>query len=282
MTVLDVVQELFIPHRDVPKDWQKALDRIAPQGQRTTWLKLVWLAGNFYEPVNRWAIYEMVPPDSPMRAHIPDFLLLGLEGEDPRKWGAWEDDASVPGGRRWRSHSTVSRVQWDLYHTTRCVPLLFWIIQGSHGGHHYRLPAAEAHYLSVVHGDGWEHPGPGDLPYADFDQRVVEKILASDRLRKWEKAQSQPFEQRIETPSRAGLLLMKEDHEQETYYADRMLADLDGCIEELVRALPQADIDRAMAHAQIAPEGYMRDDDVVRQQLTEHTSHAPFDYGCKE
>lgn len=276
------MRELYIPSREVPKHWQRELDLIANPNQRTTWLKLVWLSGQPYEPVSRWAIYEMVPPDSPLRAYIPDFLLLGLKGENPRTWGSWIDDASVPGLKRWRSNSTVSSLQWDLYHTTHCVPLLFWIIQGEHGGHHYRLPQAEQHYLQTVYGEQWEHPGPGDLPYADFDQRVIDKILASDRLRKWEKAQSQPFEKRIETANGAGLLLMREDHEQEQYYANKMLADLDACIEDLVRALPQADIDHAMAAATRAPDGYMADDDFLKQRLTEHTSHAPFDYGSKE
>jgi hypothetical protein len=277
MTLIALGTEaLYIPHREPPEHWQAALDAFAPPGQRTSWLKLVWMAGKPYEPVGRWVLYEM----SPALQFVPDHIWLGLKGEDPRTWGHWETDMAVPGGRRWVSKSTVSGLQWDLFRRYHCYPILYWVIQGEHGGHPFRLNPAERHYLQTVHEGRYEHPGPGMLPYADFDNRVLRKLKAADRLRQWDAGHMTTWEDRTASPQKAGETIMAEDHALESYYELKMLDDLDAVIEDYVRALPQATIDAVFDQAHGTFDN--RDQEHITQRLTEHTSNAPFGWGSKE
>jgi hypothetical protein len=163
---------MFRRERTPIKAWTDQLAAFAPQQDHMPWLKLVWFPGEDYEPVQRWAIYEMFP----MLDLLWDTTREDLEGESPRKRGEWVSDDSVPGGKRWKSESTVSLQQWELFRETNCYPTLFWIIQGEHGGHKWMLTQQEQQFLQAAGIHPHDTPAPGDLPYAPFDQRVMKQL----------------------------------------------------------------------------------------------------------
>jgi hypothetical protein len=171
-------------------EWQAMLDAIAPPATRVPWLKLVWLAGEVYEPIQRWAIYEMIPnlgllgPKRPGEKREETILGEFMDHPPPRWRGKWVEDPDVAGGKRWQSESLVSRLQYELFQQTRCAPSLLWIVQGANGGHLYTLPPHANAVWEREAGQSW--PAPGDLPYAEPDVRTFTALLERDRLRRWE------------------------------------------------------------------------------------------------
>ena len=189
------------------------------------WLKLVWFAGESYEPIGRWAIYEMYPE----LEHTPDEILADLKGPSPRDPGngRWKEDDTVPqhlGGKRWVSDSTVSLQQWNLFREFNCYPRLFWIVQGKYGGHKWVLSPEEQSFLKLRGHKLTDTPAPGDLPYAKFDQRVMVQLREYDRLYKYDKTLS--WEKRAKDKNRAIVLLQEqrdEDLQKFRHQLDRWL-----------------------------------------------------------
>lgn len=171
-------------------EWQAMLDAIAPPATRVPWLKLVWLPGETYEPIQRWAVYEMLPnlgllgPKRPGEKREETILGEFMDHPPPRARGKWVRDDDVLGGWRWQSESLVSRLQYDLFQRYRCAPSLLWVVQGEHGGHLAHLPPAHQAVWERETGRAW--PAPGDLPYAEPDLRTFTALLERDRLRRWE------------------------------------------------------------------------------------------------
>lgn len=158
--------------------WQEELDRVVPRTERGAWLKLVWDPGMPYEPVSRWVIYEMQGDLS----RVNPRLLAEFFRPPPRQDGLWVPDTSVLGRRRWHSHSTISQMQYDLFHAHRAYPSKLWIVQGHGGGHKWALSTAEDR-LFRFRCEGQEWPAPGELPYANPDRRTFEMLAALDRFR---------------------------------------------------------------------------------------------------
>lgn len=236
-----------MPHREVPAGWQEELDRLVPKHDRTTWLKLAWMPGIFYEPVGRWVIYEMAPlvSNAEGRCNVHPDVLGFLKGPSPRdpKNGSWVRDttiASAYGGHRWQSHSAVSLLQWQLFQETGCYPVLWWIIQGSAGGHRWRLSASERRYVKTMFGEASDVPNPGDLPYAEWDRRVIEQIARADRLRVWETHYGKGWLDRSRTVDDADTVVLAEEDAIEKRYSEDLLRWFDGQIEDAVRAIPQS------------------------------------------
>lgn len=178
--------ESFTWTRDVPRGWQEELDRLFPRDDVFAWLKIEWWAGERFkvwhpgqfwqieeQRVQRWVIYQMSLP-----GNIPDLVLPDLEGPHPRLRGHWE-----PRTREWVSDCNVSREQWELYRSTGCYAQPFWVIQGDQGGHKRRFTPLESRLLKA-NGHPGDPPFPGDLPYAELDNRVFDQLLRYDRLRR--------------------------------------------------------------------------------------------------
>ena len=228
---------MFQRDRAVPKEWQEDLDRLR-LGDRVNWLKIVWQPGEEGDPrrhiparpVQRWEIYEMIP----VLKHVPDYLVEACKGEDPRKLGQWID---TPEGKVWDSDALVSRMQWDLFQQTGCYSQRFWIIQGHKGGHKWRLSEAERGLLQNM-GVGGDTPLPGDLPYAEYDQRVFTKIARGDRLMRWRMAQ--PWDDRQERKTEAGLWVRRDRHDEEQQFQQEMYDWLMDQIEEVVSEIPRS------------------------------------------
>lgn len=181
--------EGFAYNRIVPSEWQRELALLTPRQERTTWLQLAWHAGDPWAPVQRWAIYEMVPlavwgdiiRGQMARGLSQDeimecFILEALQGPNPRDLGYYDQ---VLG--RFVTESLVTRQEWELFREHRAIPKLYWIIQGEHGGHKRHFSPIEQKYLTLA-GLPTDPPLPGELPYAPFDRRVLEQLARRDRL----------------------------------------------------------------------------------------------------
>ena len=140
--------------REVPAEWQAELDRAFPRHENISWLKLAWLAGTPDAPIQRWGIYQMVP-----RARTTPFVLDGRE---------LNYNAMVP----WLAKIVRETGQYGI---------LYWIIQGKHGGHRWMLSEVEQS-VSLANGGAQDTPKPGELPYAEFDSRVLAKVAVMDKI----------------------------------------------------------------------------------------------------
>lgn len=143
--------------------WQGELDRIsARQGPFDSWLKLVWVPGETWGPVERFFVYQMHHP-----LLIPEMYLADLTGEAPRSRGTWDRTK----GYRADPACTIDQLQWQLYRDTGYFGRPFWVVQGFKGGHRRRWDRYES-VLSRMKGGPERPPLPGDLPYCDPDHRL--------------------------------------------------------------------------------------------------------------
>lgn len=239
--------------RDVPPEWQADLNRLNP-GERVTSLHLAWLAGWPYEPVQRWAIYEVTSAQQVQKileqeraAGAKNSFLSGLwkdlQGADPRTLGKWVPDQNVEGGKRWVSKSTVSRTQWDLHKKTGGLPLLCWIIEGVNGGHAWQFGPFERHFLlavgtppELIQAMAEKWPNPGDRAYAPYDQRVFKALAERDLLGQWREGMA--WEDRADR-TRAGLIVDGLSTARHQQNADRMMRWLDNQISDAVSDIPR-------------------------------------------
>lgn len=174
-------------HRlETPPAWQTTLDRNFPRNATTSWLYCRWEPGDVWEPVQRWFLWHMRPLH--LIANRVE-LLAELRGPHPRSTGHY---CAVGAclckykANRWIDGATalIDRGTWEVFHETGCYGTRWWVIQGDTGGHRYRLDAVESRVAKVMTG-ARDTPIPGELPYADFDGRVLGKVLEADRLRLW-------------------------------------------------------------------------------------------------
>lgn len=157
------MNELFVWEKPVHAAWQKALDDLHPRSELISWLVLGWCAGTPIDPVQRWVIYEATPAKM-----VSPFFL--------------EDLADLLNTPRNELDSEQRRIV-DYWKAEQALLQPFWVIQGKLGGHKYRFSKDERKYLRLE-GKPSDPPLPGDLPYADFDERTLTQVLAWNLLRK--------------------------------------------------------------------------------------------------
>lgn len=185
----------FIRERTPPAEWVEELRRISPRNEAHGWLELVWERGDEWMPGQRWVLYELVTPE-----WANPEVLKELLGPHPRSEGhictsipisSWV--ISPPADylpclcrhktESWRggpaAHITLT--QWELFKRTGCVGRPFWVIQGEQGGHKCFYTKEEERILGDA-GRPIEPPGVGELEYAPFDGRVIERIMRFNRL----------------------------------------------------------------------------------------------------
>jgi hypothetical protein len=158
---------IFWWEREVPKGWQSELERAFPKSEKVSWLKIVWLAGTPEAPIQRWGIYQMVPRPRTTPLVLEDSTTR-LPELCTRERPAFCYPAMVP----W---------QQKLVRETGQFGMLYWIIQGAHGGHRWMLDETEIKVVEANGGKG-DTPKPGALPYAEFDIRVLNMIAQKDRI----------------------------------------------------------------------------------------------------
>ncbi len=176
--------------RPVPEAWERAVWLIAPPSNFLTWLKLDWWAGDTWEPVERWGIWQMRAPRL-----VHPRVLAELRGPSPRSTGHYCAEGYCVFGTNcnnpvkknlWHGGRArqIDYAQWKLFQQTGHYGTRWWCIQGDQGGHRHRLDKIESR-ISRINGGPSDTPAPGDLPYADFDGRVFRKIAQLDRVRMW-------------------------------------------------------------------------------------------------
>lgn len=173
----------------IDPEWQRSLDRLAPPCERLASLHLCWEPGDpwyvedgdnvdqWYDgAVERWIIYQLLPPE-----RTPVVVLTDLRGPAPRMRGRYDRYLERP---RFIPDPAcnISQRQWLLYRETGRYGVPYWIVQGSRGGNKRRWNRTES-IISRMHGGPKEPPLAGTLPYAPFDNRVIDQLAKLDRVR---------------------------------------------------------------------------------------------------
>jgi hypothetical protein len=179
-----------------PAHWQAALDAHHPPSIAWGRLRLHWISGDQWQPVHRWVVFQcqhhkMVSPDV-WRTYHAD-----LAGPHPRWRTRVQQVVAVMNGQRQlrtrvvpdgRERAVFDRYQWECAQAMYAesgewwIPRWFWVIQGAHGGHPFDVDAYSGRLLKVLTGADTV-PSIGDLPYAEFDRRVTERMAAWDLWR---------------------------------------------------------------------------------------------------
>lgn len=172
--------------------WQAALDAatLTGDGDTVARLWLHWVPGDPWQPVHRWMVFQLQP-----WAHVPRHIKAELVGPHPRTNcalvyqpkvvdGVLQQRPSIVGG----PCRYVDRLQWALHRQlertqgVRVFPRYTWVIQGAHGGHPFMI-GAEEKLLRGASGVPVDVPSAGDLPYAEFDGRVLASVTRYDLWR---------------------------------------------------------------------------------------------------
>jgi hypothetical protein len=183
-----------------PQAWVDRLNQVVrPEGG--SWLVLRWEPGEPWWPIERWAIWQVRPRS--LTALLYPEHLKELDGLNPRRTGHACFPGWCPGHKaeewsnpqfkmRWTrpggDAGYIDYWQWKFYHETGgpnggLFGTRWWVIQGDKGGHRWNLSQGEME-LRQLRGMPIHTPLAGTLPYAPFDERVVEQIVAEDRLRR--------------------------------------------------------------------------------------------------
>lgn len=169
----------FFWTRETPTDWVEALRRLSPPSRRSSYLELVWESGTPEAPTQRWVLYEACPV-----AFVPAWKLDAFLADPPcrclTQWSGLERCSQCGGLNSPGRH----RIK-DYLHKHEALALPWWVIQGHEGGHKHRYSQIEQQWMRLTRRPDTP-PDPGALCYAPFDQRVIRKVRAHDRvLRAW-------------------------------------------------------------------------------------------------
>ena len=257
------MSSIFERDRPVPPEWQADLESVVPRSDTVPWLKIVFQAGWEYEPIQRFEIYEMTR----QLDWVPEGTVDALRGPNPRTMGMWLEDTSITGHRRWISDSIVSLMQWNLYRETGCYGQRWWILQGAHGGHKWRLSPVERAYLAATRGlsaDEADTPAPGSLPYAPWDERSKLAIIRADRLRTWKQAMG--WAGRSEQKTEAGVLVQADRAKLKQMYSELILKWLDEQVYEALSMVSQKALDQ-VRDAPLGDPQFNREQDEIEREL---------------
>lgn len=168
--------------------WQAALDAQHIPG--TARLVIAWEPGDVWQPIHRWFIWQFQPWE---RSHN-NAVKAELRGPHPRTGTRMQYvPATLNGKTTLRPRimggpcQLIDRRAWELHHEwerqtgERVIPRRLWVIQGASGGHPFTL-STEEQALRTVQGVA-DVPSAGDLPYAEFDHRVLRALERYDLWR---------------------------------------------------------------------------------------------------
>lgn len=228
-----------------PAAWARELARVTPKTDRYSWLNLVWVAGEPWAPVQRWCLYQMVP-----ERLTPPWIASYLDGPNPRTMGYWSQRK-----QEWISKAPpISELQWLLWREHRAYGQLWWIVQGEHGGHRAQLSDFESKLVRIRGYEGaW--PEVGDLPYAPFDRRVLDRVVAFDKM--------QSYRMMAEFAERSPEQLDSEEHDTAAFMRQELGRWLFGQIEHAVSSSPLI----APSDLPMAAPGFMADADRVEHDF---------------
>lgn len=188
-----------------------ALAELAPQSELMPWLHLYWEPGEFWCPVERFVVANMVPKAVLRAEHNFYQMMTGetyenaslyseLEGPNPRQGTHYDSvlQRFMPAPDRLPPSITLR--QWLLYREFGAHAIPAWIIQGTRGGHKRHFNELEQLVLKE-HGRPWTAPVPGqkEYPFAHPDLRMVAAMRKVDQLVAWNAEMSKDF--RLRTTS---------------------------------------------------------------------------------
>ena len=153
--------------------WQAALDQAFPRSANGSGLVVRWQPGTPESPVQRWVVDQWLPVeqcfcmDYANGGRVPIPVMAHYLRELAR------NRADLP---PWLAR--IHRVVTD----HGCLPVPLWIVQGVEGGHPVTYSTVDRIWAQYRTGQP-DAPAPGSLPYADFDERVVQGLVQRDRWR---------------------------------------------------------------------------------------------------
>lgn len=175
--------------------WQAQIDRVFHPVDRLSRLIIRWDAGDTWQPIQRFVIWHCEDPEL---VRIPPTVRAALRRPHPRSKGHYCASGTNERGavwcmcpikaNRWRggANQHMDRGTWELYRDTGLYGRRWWTIQGHKGGHRFVWDTSEFEArFSAMHGGPQQTPDPGDLPYAPFDGRVLDRIAPLDKVRAW-------------------------------------------------------------------------------------------------
>jgi hypothetical protein len=163
---------LRTPHRRlVPPEWERQLAELSPPNNRFPYLKLVWEPGRPDAVIERYVIYWMIPECRITPGTFDAEQLEQLQRDTPPQ-GYYD---AVKEEYVDEENCLITTRMWHLYRETKCLGKLFWVVQGAHGGHLRWFSANERTALRMQNLPD-EPPLPGELPYAEFDQRTISAL----------------------------------------------------------------------------------------------------------
>lgn len=167
--------------RVVPVEWEKELAEISSPQDHFVWLKLVYEEGYPWEPVERYMIYQMTPARLMTKGTLMEAILEQLQDPDPPSaHGNYYDTVLEEFVRN--PDCYITERAWHMYRETGCWGRPYWVIQGEKGGHKRWFTTVEKQLLRLAKLPT-EPPAPGDLPYAEWDDRVKKQLQILDMLR---------------------------------------------------------------------------------------------------
>ena len=172
-----------------PAEWQTALDAVSPLTEQSSGLAVHYETGDRWQPVHRWMLFQLQPWQ-----FVPSEIRHELRGPHPRtnaelvyRKGTVNGVTSLRPSLSGGPCRLIDRRTWELHHLyaergVLVYPRRFWVIQGPGGGHPWMLDQSDE-ALRLAQGLPGEVPSAGTLPYAPFDQRVLDAITAFDLWR---------------------------------------------------------------------------------------------------
>ena len=211
----------------------RLLAQISPPSEIVHWLHCYWEPGERWQPVERLVIAQMVPRGS-LQAQFDFYRMMGddggdtlfaeLEGPNPRESGHYD---RVKGEYLYDGlPPNITQRQWLLWREQRAYALPLWIVQGSYGGHKRTFSPRERKILRM-NGKPNIAPAPGQLPFARFDRRILEKLFAMDRLQKWMEVRQSDWTNRTLEEASADRARLEQEAEDAIYgWLDSQIADI--------------------------------------------------------
>jgi hypothetical protein len=186
--MVDVVRQWAPPQS--AEEAQRFVAPLAPRSSVRAWYLAYWEPGDPWQPVERWAIAQMIPRLHYDRAYELDEradligtgmesfetqTVMELDGPNPRHNARYD---AILGRLVYENNALpplYSLRQWQLWHEHDALANTVWWVQGEHGGHKPRLSHIEKAMAGMA-GLPLDTPVPGELPYAPVDQRVTDAL----------------------------------------------------------------------------------------------------------
>jgi len=155
--------------------WQHALDQVFTPSAGLGRLVVRWSPGLEEHPTQRWVIDQLIPLRACFTMDYRQARVIPIPAMQQ-----YLDVVERPAGAPWPAPHHLRL--WRTLQDTGCLAVPFWIVQGHQGGHKLQYDRLDQIWAQFRTGR-LDAPRPGALPYAPFDRRVVDALVAQDRFR---------------------------------------------------------------------------------------------------